>query len=78
MKYVLQIRLAFTRDKNVHFLQGVYTVWSFLHLILRVFMTSVATARINTQAHATKYILQQCTPSAYSLEVTKYKCQHFV
>ena len=63
--------MGITPSGEDHLLQQVYTAWSFVHLILRVFLVSVSAARINDQAHATGLLLRMCPPEAYSLEVSE-------
>jgi hypothetical protein len=61
--------MGLTPDANANFLEELYTVWSFIHLISRVFMVSLAAARINEHIKVTKRLFHVCPSEAYVLEV---------
>ncbi len=51
------------------FLHSIYGPWSFLQIILRMYILSVCAARVNAYAHKIREVVQECPADQYTDEV---------
>ncbi|ODM89736.1 Gustatory receptor for sugar taste 64a [Orchesella cincta] len=50
---------------------SIYAPWSFLHIIMRMYIVSICAARINMYAHQIRNVLQECPVEYYNAEIAR-------
>ncbi|CAG7826075.1 unnamed protein product, partial [Allacma fusca] len=65
------LNLGLNPSGNTSLIASIYALWSFLHLIARVYLVSVAGARINEWAHKIGDLFRKCPNEAYITEVER-------
>ena len=65
----MQINLGLTPSANNSAIASIYAVWSFVHLIFRVYVVSLAGSRVHDWAHKIVELFRLCPNEAYITEV---------
>ena len=68
---LMQLNLGLTPQPNQTVTQGIYAVWSFLPLVVCIYIISLSAARINDWAHRVSDIFCKCPNEAYTTEVRR-------
>ncbi|CAG7725807.1 unnamed protein product [Allacma fusca] len=69
--FCLQLNLGLTPKATTSLIASVYAVWSFLHLIMRILVATIAASNVNLYAHKIEAILKKCPMECYSPQIER-------